>query len=97
MRPDKKKVVDEVWDDARVQSFLAKEPPPGGDSRDFHRLLIAYRNMRPDDFVRFLGFFVADGGNLQATDVHGRTLAERISGHRQSGPFLDALVAVRSD
>ena len=50
MRADKKKVTDEVWDDARVQSFLEPRPVPDGDSADFALLLNAYQGMRPEDF-----------------------------------------------
>jgi hypothetical protein len=89
---DKPKVVDEVWDDARVRQFLRVEPPNGVD-RDFHRLLMAYRGMRPDDFGRFLAFFVADGGALDARDPSGRRLHEVIAPHRHGGPFLERLEA----
>ena len=55
MRRDKAKVLDEVWDDARVRSFLSVRSHTA-DSDDFHCLLRAYRSMREDDFRRFLVF-----------------------------------------
>lgn len=87
---DKPKVVDEVWDDARVRQFLAVDPP-AGTNRDFHRLLMAYRSMRAFDFERFLDFFVADGGDLDARDPRGRRLDDLLAEHRLAGPFLAAL------
>lgn len=93
MRPDKQKIVDEVWDDERVRSFLTKVGPDNGDSVDFHRLQTAYRSMRSEDFSRYLEFFVADGGDIAATDRRGRSLADRIRDHQQSGPFIAALTS----
>ena len=52
MRPDKAKVVDEVWDDARIDEYLTKQAM-GGESVAFSLLLNAYRSMRPADFERF--------------------------------------------
>jgi len=99
MRPDKQKVVDEVWDDERVRSFLHK--PPLGDEQDpdFSVLLFAYRSMRPEDFERFLGFFCAEGRNLDARSNGGETLLDLIAGHRRAAPFREALLAAgaRSD
>jgi len=93
MRPDKQKVVDEVWDDERVRSFLHK--PPLGDERDpdFSVLLFAYRSMRPEDFERFLDVFCADGRNLDARSNAGETLLDVIAGHRRAVPFREALLA----
>ena len=53
MRADKIKVIDEVWDDARIDSFLDKEPL-GDEPADFSKLLNAYRSMRVEDFGIFL-------------------------------------------
>ncbi len=98
MRKDKQKVLDEVWDDDRVKSFLGKTAPAQsgtpfpGDS-DFHVLRHAYHNMRPGDFDRFLGFFVAEGRDAQARDGAGRTLAEVIAGHANAAPFIELLNA----
>ncbi|XOV88573.1 MAG: PA4642 family protein [Pseudomonadota bacterium] len=90
--PSQPSVTDEVWDDERVKSFLAMEPQ-GDGSADFHVLLKAYRGMRPDDFRRFLEFFLAAGRNLDATDNKGRTLWEIIAAHRQGAEFI----AVKSE
>jgi hypothetical protein len=94
MKADKATVVDEIWDDVRVRSFLHRPPPSGaGGDADFHTLLRAYRSMRPGDFERFIGFFVREGGRVDARDARGRTLAEVIAGHRHGQPFIDAMRA----
>ena len=98
MRKDKAKVLDEVWDDARVKSFLAKTAPcqsgkalPGDG--DFYVLRHAYQSMRADDFDRFLRFYAAEGRDLRARDGRGRTLADAIAGHANAGPFIELLNA----
>ena len=93
MRPDKKKVVDEVWDDDRVKSFLHKIPPDIPGDPDYHVLLTAYQSMRADDFRRFLDFFVEQGRDVMAKDGDGRPLTERLMRHAQAGPYLELLEA----
>ncbi len=97
-RPDKQKIVDEVWDDARVASFLGKDTPrqtgtdlPGDP--DFYVLRHAYQNMRPHDFERFLGLYRAAGRDVNARDGDGRTLADVIQSHRHAAPFIELLTA----
>ncbi len=90
MRPDKAKVVDEIWDDARIESFLSKGPM-GDEPADFSMLLHAYRSMRLDDFERFIVKFRAQGGQTQAKDKQGRTLAQVIAGHSKAAPFIAVL------
>lgn len=92
MRPDKKKVVDEVWDDERIAGFLDKAPP-SGENRDFHALLTAYQSMRLDDFERFCALFASAGRDLQARGSGGQTLAEIASQHRQGEAFAKVLDA----
>jgi len=92
MRPDKAKVVDEIWDDKRIEDFLAK-PPMGAESADFSRLLNAYRSMRVEDFARFVVLYKAQGGELTAVDQMGRSLAQVIGTHDKSAPFLEILTA----
>ena len=86
MRPDKQKVIDEIWDDERLQSFLDKGQM-GKESSDFSRLLHAYRSMRVDDFARFLTLFKAQGGDVNAVDAQGRTLVDIIGSHTKAEPF----------
>lgn len=98
MRKDKQKVLDEVWDEQRVKSFLGKTVPSQsgqalpGDA-DFYVLRHAYQSMRPGDFDRFLGYFAAEGRDVRARDGKGRTLAEVIAAHANAQPFIELLDA----
>lgn len=92
LRPDKQKVVDEVWDDARVESFLHKQPM-GDETADFSVLLNAYRSMRPEDFQRFMAMYTAAGRDPAARNRRGATLRETIAGHRHGEPFRRILEA----
>ena len=91
MRPDKQKVIDEVWDDERIESFLNKPAMGDEGSRDYSALLNAYRSMRPGDFDRFLTRFTALGRDLNAKSNDGQTLLELISEHRHGAEFRDIL------
>ncbi len=91
MRPDKKKVTDEVWDDERVKSFLTRKPPVGETAIEFMLLLTAYQSMRAGDFAQFLGFFVEAGHDLDAANGNGVTFVDYISRHRHASPFIDAM------
>ncbi|MDE0422242.1 MAG: PA4642 family protein [Gammaproteobacteria bacterium] len=98
MKKDKQKVLDEVWDDDRVRSFLGKRVPsqagrPFAGDPDFYVLRHAYQSMRAEDFSRFLGFFTADGRDVRARDDKGRTLADVIARHANSGRFIELLNA----
>lgn len=93
MRPDKKSVTDEVWDDQRVLSFLTPLPRQGRDEPDFTLLVNAYRGMRPDDFARFVGFFTGAGHDLDARNEAGQTFIEYIASHRLGAPFVDIVAA----
>ncbi|MCP5179473.1 MAG: PA4642 family protein [Pseudomonadales bacterium] len=95
MRPDKKAIVDEVWDDARIESFLDKSPMGEGEDPDYSLLLNAYRGMRAEDFARFIRRYLATGRSLDACGRDGRTLRETISGHRHASDFLRILDAAR--
>lgn len=90
-RPDKQKIIDEVWDEDRIRGFLP-DPADASAHRDARALLHAYRSMREGDFRRFLVLFVDAGGDPDATDAEGRTVAECIAEHRHGAPFVDALV-----
>jgi hypothetical protein len=80
----------EDWSDERVRDYLDRQPADGGNA-DFHVLMTAYKHMRPHDFERFLGFFVAAGRNLNATDSHGHTLLALARTHAQSADFVTLL------
>jgi len=90
MRPDKAKVVNEEWDDARIDSFLDKGAM-GDEPAEFSILLHAYRSMRAEDFARFVGKFTARGGNVNALDKRGKSLLETIADHDKAGAFREIL------
>ena len=98
VRPDKQKVIDEVWTDGRVKEFLGTITPSqsgeefAGD-HDFYVLLRAYHAMRIEDFQKFLEYFKQEGGNLQSTNERNQTVREFISTHRKAGPFIAAIDA----
>ena len=96
MRPDKKQITDEVWDEARIRGFLDKAPLGADEDPDYSALLYAYRSMRPDDFAVFVDMFVAAGRDLEARGRLGRTLAETIADHRHGAPFREILAARRA-
>jgi len=91
MRPDKEKVVDEVWDDERIESFLSKSPMGEERSQDYSALLYAYRSMRPGDFDRFITRFVALDRDLNARSNSDQTLLTTIAHHRHGEPFREIL------
>jgi hypothetical protein len=93
MRPDKKIITDEVWDDARVRSFLSPKTPQGADAPDFLLLLGAYRAMRVEDFARFIRFFVEEKRDLNATNESGQTFVELIASHRHGKAFAEIMSA----
>lgn len=97
-RKDKAKVLDEVWDDARIKSFLHKAAPqqsgvPLAGDADFFVLRHAYQAMRAEDFGRFLDYFTDEGGDVCACNGDGQTLAQYIAPHVKAGPFIELLNA----
>ena len=92
MRKDKQKVIDEVWTEDHVRSFLNARPHDGSDE-DFHMLLKAYQSMRASDFKLFVSFFGAENRNLNATGQDGRTVLEIVSSHRHGVEYADILRA----
>lgn len=90
LKKDKQQVIGEVFDDARLRSFLVGLPPAGVDA-DYHLLERAYRGMGADNFATFVDLFTAAGHNLEARNPAGRTLAEVIAGHRHAEPYVEAL------
>ena len=65
MRKDKEKVLDEVWTEDHVRSFLQVRSYDGTDE-NFHMLLKAYQSMRAEDFALFVGF-IGKGRDINAT------------------------------
>lgn len=96
MKRDKKKVVDEVWDDERVSSFLHRAPPDLPGDPDFHVLLFAYRSMRTSDFARFLDFYVDAGRDVTAKNGAGESMTCYLARHAKAGPYIDLLEAAEA-
>ena len=92
MRPDKEKVIDEVWDDERIEGFLHKSPMGDERNRDYSVLLNAYRSMRPGDFQRFVDLFIAAKRDINARSNENQTLLATIRDHRHADPFREILV-----
>jgi len=90
LKKDKEKVVDEVWNEARVREFLTVEPAENVEA-DFHMLLKAYQSMRADDFADFVGFFVEEGRDVNSKGPAGKTVLSIVKEHRNSGEFVAVL------
>ncbi|HQQ64439.1 MAG TPA: PA4642 family protein [Pseudomonadales bacterium] len=86
-KKDKKAVEDELRTDEQLRFFLGVQPPAGVDA-DYHALEIAYRNMKPDEFARFISFFKADSRNVQARNPAGETIADVLKQHRLGASYL---------
>jgi len=93
MRKDKEKVLDEVWTEDHVRSFLQVRPHDGSDE-NFYMLLKAYQSMRAEDFALFVQFFAEQKRDLNATGKDGRTVLEIISEHRRGEQYAAILKAV---
>ncbi|HEY9032368.1 MAG TPA: PA4642 family protein [Pseudomonadales bacterium] len=89
-KKDKQKVIDEVWTEEHIRSFLTIEPPAGEDA-DFHALYTAYKSMRLDDFETFLQLFADAGRNFQAVGQQGHSVIDIMRQHRQSNGYASAL------
>lgn len=90
LKKDKEKVIDPVWSEDRVRAFLDIDPP-AGENADFHRLLKAYQSMRDSDFALFVQFFKDSGGDIEAKNQQGQTVAQIIAQHKLGAPYLNAL------
>ena len=93
MRPDKKIITDEVWDDERVRGFLSPRSPQGGDNPDFVLLVNAYRGMRVEDFARFIRFYREAQHDLNARNELGQSFVEFIARHRHGRAFVEVMLA----
>lgn len=90
LKKDKQKVLGEVFDDARVKSFLHVEPSGEADV-DYRALERAYRGMKAENFSSFVQFFVEEGRNINAKNEDGKTLLQVISEHRLAASYISAL------
>jgi hypothetical protein len=90
MRKDKEKVLDEVWTEERVRNFLEVRSHDAV-AQDFHMLLKAYQSMRADDFEKFVGFFLADGRDLNCRNPSGKSVLSIVQQHRNSSDYSTIL------
>ncbi len=92
LKKDKQKVLGEVFDDERIKTFLNYEAY-GEANPDFHLLEKAYRGMKADNFATFLGFFKAEGHDINAKNQQNKTFLETIADHRQAEDYIAAMKA----
>jgi len=91
MKKDKEKVIDEVWTEDHVRSFLQVRAHDGSDT-DFHMLLKAYQSMRASDFELFVNVFLEDGRNINATGREGRSVLQIVNEHRHGAEYASILL-----
>tara|TARA_R110002110_G_scaffold91264_2_gene237648 strand:+ start:275222 stop:275512 length:291 start_codon:yes stop_codon:yes gene_type:complete len=92
MKKDKEKVLDEVWTEDHVRSFLSVRPHDNSNE-DFHMLLKAYQSMRASDFELFIGFFKEEKRDINARRADGRSVLEIVSQHRLGDEYAAILRA----
>lgn len=92
LRKDKEKVLGEIFDEARIATFL-EYPAPAGINADFHLLEKAYRGMRGENFSTFVRLFKEAGRDLNATGPDGKTFLQTIKTHRNGEEYALALEA----
>ena len=90
MKKDKAKVIDEVWTEDHVKSFLDVRPHDNTDE-DFHMLLKSYQSMRVSDFQLFVNFFSTDKRDINATGADGRSVRAIASEHRHGTEYVEIL------
>ncbi len=90
LRKDKEKVLGEIFDEARIATFL-EYPAPAGANADFHLLEKAYRGMRGENFATFVKLFTAAGHDLNAVGAEGKTFLQTVKAHRNGEEYVIAL------
>lgn len=92
LKKDKAKVLDDVWTQDHIKSFLSVRPHDGSDE-DFHMLHKAYQSMRAADFEVFVGFFGSENRNINATSLQDHTVLSIIGEHRHGEEYAVILRA----
>lgn len=90
LKKDKQKVLGEVFDDERIQSFLNNSGPSDVNA-DFYLLEKAYRGMNIDNFDTFLAMFTKAGHDINANNPGGENLLHIITQHKQGSEYSVAL------
>lgn len=93
LRKDKEKVLGEIFDEARIATFL-DYPAPAGISADYHLLEKAYRGMRGENFGTFVKLFIEAGKDINAIGPEGKTFLQVVKTHRNGEEYVIALEAV---
>ncbi|HCS65582.1 MULTISPECIES: PA4642 family protein [Cellvibrio] len=92
LRKDKEKVLGEIFDEARIATFL-DYPAPAGINADFHLLEKAYRGMRGENFGTFVKLFIEAGKDVNAIGPEGKTFLQVVKAHRNGEEYAVALEA----
>jgi hypothetical protein len=92
LRKDKEKVLGEIFDAARIATFL-DYPAPTGINADFHLLEKAYRGMRGENFGTFVKLFIEAGKDVNAIGPEGKTFLQVVKAHRNGEEYAVALEA----
>lgn len=92
LRKDKEKVLGEIFDEARIATFL-DYPAPAGINADYHLLEKAYRGMRGENFSTFVRLFIAAGKDINAIGPEGITFLHAVKNHRNGEEYAVALEA----
>ncbi len=90
LKKDKQKVLGEHFDDERIRTFFNYKPFDDTNP-DYHALEKAYRGMIAENFATFVEFFVAEGRDINAKNLQGKTFLEVVSSHTQSQEYAEAL------
>lgn len=86
------KVVDEVWTDERVRSFLELTPYDSAESVDHYVLMRAYRAMVLRDFTTFIGYFSGLARDVNACSVNGDTALALVKQQKKSDGYAQVLI-----
>lgn len=89
-KKDKEKVLDAVWTEDHIKSFLDLQAPAGLDV-DFHALNTAYKSMRLDDFAIFADLFAASQRNFNGKNAQGETVLDIIKQHHRGTDYARIL------
>jgi ankyrin repeat protein len=84
LKKDKQKVLGEFFDDDRIKTFLT-------DDDGFTVLERAYRGMIAENFISFVGFFIAAGKDINAKNTYGETFLQTIKPHKQAEEYIVSL------
>jgi len=91
LKKDKQKVIGEIFDEARIKSFLAYQPPEGVNP-DYHLLEKAYQGMLAESFATFVTFFLAEDRDINARNPEGRTMLDEMKTHRLAEDYIEIMV-----